>query len=404
MTTIASPAVQPRVRRTITLPPWPERIVWGLAALASVAGLAGVIWRFTGGHQAADYGSYVPWGLWIAAYVALVGASAGAFAFAAFIFGNRRRQHYPLAELALLVAFGAFIAGMANVWLDLGHPFRAWRLLVDTSTSSVMGLMAWFYAVYGIVLAVGLWETRRGNVPRFMERFAWLAFLFAVVFAGAEGALFGVVGAQPTWESGLTPVVFLLEGALFGLSLVAAAGALFKLITSETTRRLGQVLVALLLALVVVEAFEYFTGLQAAVPAKEHAFEAILTGRYWWVFWVLHLGLGIVVPAAILLRARGRAAWLGAAGGLVASMALASKLNLVVPALAAHEDIEGLSGAFTGPGLVHEYVPSAMEWLVTVGTVGVAALVVLAGHHLLHHTGTAGDQVSAPPRGSTRRV
>jgi protein NrfD len=230
-----------------------------------------------------------------------------------------------------------------------------------------------------------------------MERFAWLAFLFAIVFAGAEGALFGVVGAQPTWESGLTPVVFLIEGALFGLSLVVAAGALFKLLAAETARRLGQALLALLVALVVVEAFEFFTGLRAAVPAKEHAFEAILTGEYWWVFWVFHLGLGIVVPAAVLFRAKGRIALVGGAGALIASMALASKLNLVVPALAAHEDIEGLSAAFTGPGLVHEYVPSAMEWLVTIGTIGLAALVVLAGHRLLHHVGGDGEP-TAPPK------
>jgi Ni/Fe-hydrogenase subunit HybB-like protein len=60
--------------------------------------------------------------------VALIGASAGAFGFAAVIFTLRKTEYYGLARLAMLVAFGAFAAGMTNVWLDLGHPFRFWKL------------------------------------------------------------------------------------------------------------------------------------------------------------------------------------------------------------------------------------------------------------------------------------
>jgi protein NrfD len=364
---------------------WPERLTWLVAVVLAAAGVVGVVWRFTGGHAAADYGSYVPWGLWIAAYVALVGASAGAFAFAALLLVQRRREHYRLAILAMLVALAAFAAGMINVWLDLGHPFRAWRLMANTQFGSVMGLMAWFYALYAAVLLLGLWATRKGEVPAFMERFAWVGFLFAMVFAGSEGALFGVVGAQPMWESGLTPVLFLVEAGLFGLALVAAAGALFGLLTTGTARRLGYGLLGFLGALLVLEWSEYSTALRAAVPQKAHAAEAILTGEYWWVFWIVHLGLGVAVPGVLLLVGRGRIPFVGTAAGLVIAMGLASKLNLIVPALT-HEHIEGLAEAFTGPGLVYSYFPTAMEWLVAVGTVGVAALIVLIGRHVLAPT------------------
>jgi molybdopterin-containing oxidoreductase family membrane subunit len=62
-------------------------------------------------------------------------------------------------------------------------------------------------------------------------------------------------------------------------------------------------------------------------------------------------------------------------------MALASKLNLVIPALA-QEELEGLTHAYTGPGLTYTYFPTTMEWLVWLFTLGLGALVVLIGYYV----------------------
>ncbi len=385
MTAVTSPVaepLQPAAERAQRAPSWAITVAWVLTGICTALGLVGLVWRFVGGHAAANYGSYVPWGLWIAAYVALVGASAGAFAVGALIFTQRRREYYPIAILSMLVALGTFAAGMTNVWLDLGHPFRAYKLMLDTEFGSVMGLMAWLYTAYAIILVVGLVATRHGNVPKFLERFAWVAFLFAIVFAGAEGALFGVVGARPLWESGITPVLFLVEAALFGLALVVAAAAVFGMLTKDVARRFGLALLALLGVLLALEWAEFSTGMSASVPAKEDALRTILTGDYWWVFWILHLGLGVVLPAALLLWGRSKVAWVGIAGALIAMMGIASKLNLVLPALA-QEEIEGLEDAFHGSGLTTSYTPSAMEWLVWFGTLGLVGLIVLIGRHFM---------------------
>lgn len=359
-----------------------EKILWGVAVVVFIVGLYGLYLRFTQGHAGANYGSYVPWGLWISAYTMLVGASAGAFGLAAVIFMFRLEPYYRLARLSLLIALGAFAGGMLNAWLDLGHPWRAWELFFQTSATSIMGWMAWFYTIYGILLLAGLWLTRNGVIPKFMTRFAVLAFFFALTFAGAEGALFGVVGSRPVWESGLTPILFLVEGALFGVGLVTACAYIFDELTAVTARRLGQTMLALLAVLVVLEWAEYSTGLYAAVPAKSFTLQTIISGQYWWVFWILHIGLGIVVPGLILLFNRSQQLWLTAtAGALVAAMGLASKLNLVVPALA-QEELKGLAGAFTGPGLIFTYAPSLMEWLVWGWTIALGGLVVLIGYRL----------------------
>lgn len=357
------------------------KIIWGVAIVAFLVGLVGLYQRFALGHQAANYGSYVPWGLWIAAYTMFVGASAGAFGLAAVIFMFRLEPYYRLARLAMLVALATFVAGMVNVALDLGHPFRAWKLLFQTGTGSVMGWMAWFYTLYGILLLVGLWLTRRGVIPALIQRLAFLVFFFAIAFAGAEGALFGVVGARAAWESGLTPILFLVEGALFGLGFVVACAYLFDQLTPPLAMSLGWVLLGLLGVLVVLEWAEYSTGLYAATPAKSQTLQTILSGPYWWVFWIFHVALGIVLPGALLLFGRGQPFLAASAGALIGAMGLASKLNLVVPALA-QEELDGLTQAFSGPGLTFVYFPSTMEWLVWVWTVGLAGLIVLVGYRL----------------------
>jgi protein NrfD len=394
VTVIASPPVE----RERHIPTWLIPTAWTLTVVCLVIGAVGLVWRFVGGHAAADYGSYVPWGLWIAAYVAFVGASAGAFALSALIFTTRQENDYRLAILAMLVALGTFAAGMTNVWLDLGHPFRAYKLVLDTEFGSIMGVMSWLYTIYAVLLVVGLFTTRHGHVPEFIKRFSWMAFLFAIVFAGAEGALFGVVGARPLWESGITPVLFLLEAALFGMAFVAVAAAVFGVLTPDSARRMGAGMLVLLAILVVLEFAEYSTGLIAAVPAKEAALRTIIAGDFWWVFWFLHLGLGVIVPAALLLFARSKVMVVGLAAGLIGAMGIASKLNLVLPALA-QEEIEGLEDAFHGPGLSTDYFPSAMEWMVWVGTLGLAGLIVLVGHRFMRGAFGASrtDDITRPP-------
>ncbi len=356
-------------------------IVLILAAIGFIAGLYGLYLRVVDGHQAANYGSYIPWGLWIAGYITLVGTSAGAVAVSAVIYGLRRKDLYPVASISMIVAFVAFVAGMFLVWVDLGHAERFWMLYFETSFNSVMGWMAWFYVIYGILLLIGLWLTRKGAVPALIERFAWLVFLFAIAFAAAEGALFGVIGAQALWESAFTPILFLVEGAAFGLGAVAAACYLLGLLTTDIAKRFGTVLLILLASIALLEFADVITGLYTATPAKTEVLQLIMFGHYWWAFWIFHILLGVIFPAILLLVARGNAIVTGIAGLLIAAMGLASKLNLVIPSLA-QPALEGLAESFTGPGLTLTYLPSLGEWLVLIWAVSLAVLLFLLGSWL----------------------
>ncbi len=358
------------------------KILWGVAGIGFLVGLLGLVERISNGHMGAAYGSYVPWGLWIAAYTMLVGASAGAFALAAVIYVSRKEEWFSIAKIALLVSLATFVAGMLNVALDLGHPERISRLYTATNFLSMMGLMAWFYLVYGIMLVMMTFFAWSGKSANLLRTLSYLAIPFAVLFAGAEGALFGVVGARPMWESGLTPLVFLIEGGLSGTAVVALASFVLGMLNDESGKVLGKVLLAFLSVLVIVEWAEYSTGLYAGIPAKITAIQSILFGSFWWVFWFIHLGLGIIVPILLLSFRPNNKGSVSLAALLVVLTALASKLNLVIPALA-QEELNGLGAAFTGPGLSFTYLPTISEWELLIWTVSLAAIIFLLGNQVL---------------------
>ncbi len=356
-----------------------EKILWGVAGLGFLAGLVGLFNRIVGGHLIAAYNTYVPWGLWIALYVTLIGVSAGAFLVAVLGYGFGVKAVQPIGRMSLLVALAALVGGLTSVWMDLGHPERVFELFFSPSPTSVMGDMSWFYLVYGILLVVMLylaWKRPESNALRWL---GWIGLPFAILFGGAEGSLFGVVGARALWESGLTPILFLVEGAFSGVALILFLSVLFGEL--QALAFLRNLTIALLLAVVVLEMSEYFTAFYANIPAKTASLNLVLFGQFWWVFWIAHLGLGLLVPLVLLASEPKNGTALAVGGALVAFFAITTKLILVLPALVVPE-FEGLRTAYVGPGLSLEYFPTSSEWLVAIWAVSLAALIFLAGYRI----------------------
>lgn len=359
-----------------------EKILWGVAILGFLVGLIGLFQRITGGHTVAAYNTYVPWGLWIALYTMLVGVSVGAYLVAALAYGFRVKALQSVGRIALLTAFAALVGGLLAVWLDLGHPLRFLNLFFSTSFNSVMGVMTWLYTIYGVLLVVLIYLSGKNVKTPILRFLTLLGLALVVIFGGAEGSLFGVVSAQPLWESGLTPILFLVEGALSGVALVLFLAVLLGRLEAGTGQILRWMVLGLLLAVVVLNWAEFSTALYSGIPAKAESLNLVLFGPFWWVFWFVSVGLGLVVPLLLLIIAGRNKAALATAGGLIAFTAISAKLNLVIPALVVPQ-FEGLKTAFSGLGLTFDYFPTSAEWLLAVWVVSIAGLIFLAGYHFL---------------------
>src|SRR4030066_1646251 len=87
-----------------------RKVLYGLAIVTVLFGRWGVYDRFASGHESADYGSYMMWGLWVAMYLFFTGAAVGAFLFATldYLFNVRIfARPGPLSVLATLPALAA---------------------------------------------------------------------------------------------------------------------------------------------------------------------------------------------------------------------------------------------------------------------------------------------------------
>ncbi len=403
-------------------------LVWLIAVVGFGIGLYGIFLRFTTDHRLTDYGSYIPWGLWVAFYIYFIGLSAGSFLLSSLVYVARIEKLEKIGKLALFTALGCLIAALLSIWLDLGHMGRVGNVLLHMNLYSMMSWMGILYSAYFALIVVELWfalrvdliETARtgkhgskflAGILTFgstdtsvtakekdrslLRVLGAIGVPLAIAFHGGVGALFGVIQARPHWNSGLMPIAFLVGALASGGALLTAVVYIWgpgenKRQLNDMMKFLGRIILALVLFDFLLEISEILVKLYSLAPAERLPLEAILSGHYWYVFWIVHFLLGVVIPVVILFAiAVPQGSPDKPAGGaialaclLVAVTFIAVRFNIVIPAQI-NPEIPGLQYAFSGPGLKFTYLPTMMEWLVSVWVTSFGVLIFLIGEKLL---------------------
>lgn len=366
-----------------------RRLVYVVCIAALLFGLWGIYDRFVHGHANAGYGSYVVWGLWVAMYLFFAGVAAGCFMLATLDLLFHVPVFKGTGRLALWVGLVSLAAALFQIWLDLGHLDRIWKVYLQGNLQSVMAQMVWGYTLFGLLMIAALVLATRKPESKALRVLMIVGLPLSLFVSGAVGALLGVQASRPFWHVGLFPVQFPVFSLASG---VAAMMAVIGLFGSEKDPNRPKQLWILAIATVVL-AFvklyflwaDFSQSLYGNMPSNVAAVREVLFGRWWWSFWIVQLLLGTIVPIIVLVQPKlaTHNHWAGWMGVLVLIGFAAARGNIVFPALTVPE-LEALTQAFSGPRLRFEYAPTLMEWAVTLGSTAAAILAVLIGSKLLH--------------------
>jgi len=369
--------------------------VWLVAA---VLGAIGIAQRVFIGEGLTAYSSYIPWGLWVAAYIFFVGLSEGAFLFSTLVYVFGFRQFERIGPLALFIAAVTLPMGLLSIVFDLGHMERFWEVFLRPQFHSMMAWMVWLYTAYFVLLLGVLALALRRRLVRLDGGQAdhddrWLRILgaigvpLAIALNGGIGALFGTVIAREYWNSAIYPIIFLSGALLSGTALLTAVVVFMWPRRDAAWRSLVSTLTRIVLVLVFTELILQFA--EFTIPAWYQVGPGadligyVLFGPYWYVFWVVYGILGVVVPLILLTRRNLLLRGVGAA--LVAVTFFAVRLNLVIPGLITPE-LRGLEHAYLDPiggRLTYAYLPSLFEWQVTIGVVALGIALFYLGYRFL---------------------
>ncbi|MCL4507207.1 MAG: polysulfide reductase NrfD [Chloroflexi bacterium] len=374
-------------------------IFYALWFLLMVAGALGVYLRVSEGLQPTALGSYIVWCALPILDIYFIGLSAGAFLLSSLVYVFRVKQLEPVGKLALFTALVCLFLAILSAWFDIGHMERFLSVFTRPNFHSLMTWIVWLYSAYFLLLLAELWFALRRDLAGWaaqQDRRAQLARLIllgrtgldaqtvegdrrllrilgtigvplAIAFHGGMGALFATLLARSYWYGPLYPIFF-LTGALASGSALLLAVTVFAWPRRDETWRamitlLSRILVGLLALDLLLEWAEVSTRVWYGVGAEVQTFQTVLFGPYWWVFWVFHILLGILIPFALIAMGQHRPWRLGAAGALVATLFMAVRLNIVIPGLITSA-FPGLQEAYQGPRLLFSYFPSLTEWQV----------------------------------------
>lgn len=348
-------------------------VVWKRVSLVMMlVGVTGAGAIFMFGENVLGTSDQVPWGALIATYLFFAAASVGLTLMASlwYVFGIPVFQ--PVTKRALYLAIISVLMGFAALGLELGRPLNMFWLIFSPNLSSAIWWMGTLYAVYlgfRILCVYYIYKKDDQKVLTF-SRVTVVAGLLAV---SNLGAVFGNAQARPFWQGAAMPIYFILVALLTGTAILIIAFAALEKATSQVANgqeALLPLLGRLLLYFVVAFGFFKFWYLANSIyglnPGTYEGAKMLLSGPLSPQFWVLEIGLAVVIPLVLLARPKNHTA---------GKLLWAAVISLIGVFFAHHNFVVAgqLSqlGVVPGGSLVyHQYEMMPAEWAILVGCIG----------------------------------
>lgn len=365
-----------------------------LAAVGAVAGigLLAAWYMEYNGHYVTGMTNQIAWGIPHVFAVFLIVAASGALNVASIgsVFG--RLAYKPLARLSGLLAIALLVGGLAVLMLDLGRPDR---LIVAMTYYNFKSIFAWnifLYTGFIALAAVYIWTLMDRNIKRFRFPAGIAMFIWRLALTTGTGLIFGFLVAREAYDAAVLAPLFIAMSFAFGMAIfilviIAASAADDRPLGDYIVRRMGKLMIIFIAANLYFVTVQHLTGLYAAEHSGFEAFILTSGGTYTWHFWILQIGVGGLLPLAMLLRPRES---LTRTGVVLASVyviigGLAQLYVIIIGGqaypLILFPGMEVQSSFFDGA--VARYVPSLPEFGLALGGIAIAAIMVIIGMKVL---------------------
>ncbi len=356
----------------------------GLFGLISLLGVLAAYYMEHNGHWVTGMSNQVIWGTPHVFAIFLIVAASGALNVASISSVFAKTAYKPLARLSGMLAMALLSGGLVVLLLDLGRPDR---LIVAMTKFNFVSIFTWNILLYtGFMGIVGiyLWTMMDRPYNNLTKKAGMAAFIWRLILTTGTGSIFGFLIAREAYDSALLAPMFIIMSFSFGL-------AFFLLILmgsyKYTQRVLGDYIVNRLKNLlgVFVAAVLYFvvvyhiTNLYSADHRDITLFILTGGGVYTFLFWVVQITLGSLLPLVLLYGPTGKnRTMIGLASALIILGGFAQLYVLIIGGQAypmhLFPGMEVTSSFYDG--VVASYAPSLPEFLLGLGGVGVTLLLV----------------------------
>lgn len=344
---------------------------------------AGMYAQMVGHHHAFANTREVPWGMLIGVYAYFAIISTGLCIMAALTHLFHIKLLEPLANRMIWLSIIMLLSAFTVIGLEIENPWRMplGVLLHPNITSNIW----WMGTLYGMAVGIMFIEFYLILTGRFKPALI-LGLLGAVteMFANSNlGSVFASLGARPFWYGAQLPIFFLSCAFLCG----AAAVILFthyahvlrgEKVSEQTFQGLrfaGRLMLVMIFLVGLATAWKITNG-YCGTEEMRRAADALISGPLAKSFWLFEVGVGLVMPMALLAFSRLRSLQaLSLASLLVLVGQFVSRYNLVVAGLIIPQFAEFSSDA---PAYL-AYSPAPAEHLLVVGGIGVVGLGFLIG-------------------------
>jgi len=238
-----------------------------------------------------------PWGKMIASYLWTKSISAGVLLISALLLNLGLEQDAPmLLVISPLVALGFLLATFLLLVFDLKKPSRFFFLLTKPNLNSWLVLGGYVLAVYGIFAV--LWLRQGITEGTVAPLIFWPAALFAVASACYSAFLFAQARGRDFWQSPLLFWHLLVQAIIAGAAVLVLLGSVLGM-SLAVFFWLGNLLVISLLVSLGMIFGELFMshGSEEVIRSANLMIKGALGKQ----FWIFVIGLGIVVPIALIL-------------------------------------------------------------------------------------------------------